>query len=202
MLGRTHGAILQERSPKSKSFLSLCKLLVLLLLDSLSSEVFIWPLLIHGFLLPLYLRLDLILYRLLYLWQLPIQIFSLPHQLCILIGSVIIGVSVIYVESGLEQLPRLLIQVNLVLPLIHWVLLLIWRPQIVPLLFLVDWTESTFGFSLVFHLRETIVVIIVLWGCMVVLGPVLIEVFVELHLFVRVCLSEISHSLSLLDDSS
>ena len=43
-----------------------------------------------------------------------------------------------------------------------------------------------------------IVIIVILWSGMIVGIPILIEVFVKLHLL---CFSEISRSLSLLDDS-
>ncbi len=56
--------------------------------------------------------------------QLPVQVLSSAHEL--LLGLpvrgivvVVVRVSVVDVEAGLEQLPRLLIQMQLVLPLIN-----------------------------------------------------------------------------------
>ncbi len=60
---------------------------------------------------------------LLYMRQLPVQVLSSAHEL--LLGLpvrgivVVVRVSVVDVEAGLEQLPRLLIQMQLVLPLIN-----------------------------------------------------------------------------------
>ena len=90
MLGRPHCTVLKEGCPKSEGFLGLCKLLVLLLLEFLSSEVFIRLLLVHCFLLSLNLGLDFVLHSLLNMRQLPVQVLCLPHKLSILVCSIII----------------------------------------------------------------------------------------------------------------
>lgn len=68
------------------------------------------------------------MHSLLYVRQFPIQILSPSHQLGVPVRGivvVIVRIGMIDVEAGFEQLPGLLIQVQLVLPLVNRVLFLV-----------------------------------------------------------------------------